>query len=192
MILIIDNYDSFTYNVVQAFGALNEEPVTYRNDKISVEEAIKLQPECLVISPGPGYPEDGGVSNSMIESFAGKIPVLGVCLGHQCIAHVFGGKITNAEKLVHGKSSRIYHDSRTLFSGLPNPILGGRYHSLTVDEKTLPSCLEISAYTTEGEIMGIRHKEFPVEGVQFHPESVLTEVGKKIFQNFLNLKRRIK
>ena len=190
MILVIDNYDSFTYNIVQALGAMGEEPATYRNDRITVEEAKGMKPDCLIISPGPGRPENAGVSSGMIEAFAEQIPILGVCLGHQCIASVFGGQIVNAEKLVHGKPSRIYHDSRTLYSGLPNPILAGRYHSLAVEEKTLPSCLEISAYTPEGEIMGIRHKELPVEGVQFHPESILTEVGKMIFQNFLNLQRR--
>lgn len=190
MILIIDNYDSFAYNIVQALGAMRQEPVTIRNDQVTVEEARQLAPDSLVISPGPGRPENAGISNKLIEAFCKDIPVLGVCLGHQCIAHTFGGTIVNAEKLLHGKASRIYHDSRTIYTGLPNPILGGRYHSLAVEEKSLPDCLEVSAYTPEGEIMGIRHKELPVEGVQFHPESILTEVGKLIFENFLNLSRR--
>lgn len=190
MILIIDNYDSFTYNVVQALGAMHGEIETARNDRITLEEAKRLSPEYLVVSPGPGRPEDAGISNELIKAFSGLIPVLGVCLGHQCIGHAFGGKVVNADRLLHGKASRIYHDSRTIYAGLPNPILGGRYHSLVVDEKTLPDCLEISAYTPEGEIMGVRHKELPVEGVQFHPESVLTEVGKLVLKNFLNMGRR--
>lgn len=189
MILVIDNYDSFTYNVVQALGSLRQELVTVRNDKITLEEAKKLNPDYLVISPGPGWPENAGVSNELIMAFSELIPVLGICLGHQCIAHAFGGKIVNAEKLLHGKASRIYHDSRTIYGGLPNPILGGRYHSLIVDEKSLPDCLEISAYTPSGEIMGVRHKNLLVEGVQFHPESILTEVGRTMFQNFLNMSR---
>jgi anthranilate synthase/aminodeoxychorismate synthase-like glutamine amidotransferase len=191
MILVIDNYDSFTYNTVQALGAMNQEIVTVRNDRITVDEAKKLAPEYLVISPGPGWPQDAGISNELIKAFSGEIPVLGICLGQQCIAHVFGGKIINAPKLLHGKSSRIYHDSRTIYSGLPNPILGGRYHSLIVEEKSLPACLEVAAYTPEGEIMGIRHRDMPVEGVQFHPESILTEVGRNVFRNFLNLRRRL-
>ncbi|MCX7702734.1 MAG: aminodeoxychorismate/anthranilate synthase component II [Planctomycetota bacterium] len=187
MILVIDNYDSFTYNIVQALGALHGEIVVVRNDRITVPEAKELAPSYLVISPGPGRPESAGVSNQLIESFCGTIPIMGICLGHQCIAQVFGGRVVKAERLLHGKSSRIYHDGCTIFKGLPNPISGGRYHSLIVDERTLPSCLEVSAYTAEGEIMGVRHKQFHVEGVQFHPESVLTEGGKAIFQNFLML-----
>ena len=190
MILVIDNYDSFTYNIVQALGAMHQELVTVRNDQLTLEEARQLAPEYLVISPGPGRPENAGISNELIEGFCRDIPVLGVCLGHQCIAHTFDGKIINSQKLLHGKASRIYHDSRTIYTGLPNPILGGRYHSLSVEEKSLPDCLEVSAYTPEGEIMGVRHREFPVEGVQFHPESILTEVGKLILENFLNLSRR--
>jgi para-aminobenzoate synthetase component 2 len=174
MILVIDNYDSFTYNIVQALGAMHPDVVAVRNDKTSVEQAKRMAPDYLVVSPGPGRPEDAGVSDRMIEAFYREIPVLGV---------------VNAERLLHGKASRVYHDSRTIYSGLPNPILGGRYHSLIVDEKSLPSCLEVSAYTREGEIMGIRHRDFPLEGVQFHPESVLTEVGRLVFQNFLNLSR---
>ena len=192
MILLIDNYDSFAYNIVQALGAMNQEITVARNDRITAEEAKKLTPDYLVISPGPGRPENAGISNSLIETFCRSIPILGVCLGHQCIAHAFGGSVVNADKLLHGKASRIYHDSRTIYAGLPNPILGGRYHSLIVAEKALPDCLEVAAYTPEGEIMGIRHKELPVEGVQFHPESVLTEVGKLMFQNFLNLPGRQK
>ena len=187
MILLIDNYDSFSYNIVQALGAMGQEIVTVRNDRITLEKAKELKPDYLVISPGPGRPEDAGISNRLIEAFSEEIPVLGVCLGHQCIAHTFGGKIVNAERLLHGKASRIYHDSRTIYAGLPNPILGGRYHSLAAEEKSLPGCLEVSSYTPEGEIMGVRHKELPVEGVQFHPESILTDVGKHIFENFLKL-----
>lgn len=191
MILVIDNYDSFTYNTVQILGTMNQKITTVRNDKISVEEAEQLNPEFIVISPGPGWPQDAGVSNKIIKAFYEKIPVLGICLGNQCIVQAFGGKIINAPKLLHGKASRIYHDSRTIYSGLPNPILGGRYHSLIADEKSLPECLEVASYTPEGEIMGVRHKDFPVEGVQFHPESILTELGRNIFQNFLNLRRRL-
>ncbi|TET36845.1 MAG: aminodeoxychorismate/anthranilate synthase component II [Planctomycetota bacterium] len=186
MILLIDNYDSFTYNVAHALGELNQEIKVFRNDRITVEEAKKLAPEYLVISPGPGRPENAGNSNQLIEEFHADIPILGVCLGHQCIAQIFGGKIVNADRLIHGKTSRIYHDSKTIYRGLRNPIEGGRYHSLIVDENSLPQCLEVAAYTTEGEIMGIRHKELRIEGVQFHPESILTEVGETIFRNFLN------
>ena len=187
MILMIDNYDSFTYNIVQALGAMQPDIEVYRNDKITVEEVRALKPDCLVISPGPGRPEDGGVTNELIESLYKEIPILGVCLGQQCLAQTFGGRIVNAKKLLHGKSCRIYHDGRSIYKGLPNPITGGRYHSLIVAEDSLPDCLEVSAYTTEGEIMGIRHKEYPVEGVQFHPESVLTDMGRLLFQNFLNI-----
>jgi anthranilate synthase/aminodeoxychorismate synthase-like glutamine amidotransferase len=187
MILMIDNYDSFTYNIVQALGAIRPDIEVYRNDRITVEEARALKPDCLVISPGPGRPEDGGVTNKLIESLHKEIPILGVCLGQQCIAQTLGGKIVNAKKLLHGKSCRIYHDGRSIYKGLSNPITGGRYHSLIVAEDSLPECLEVSAYTTDGEIMGIRHKEYPVEGVQFHPESVLTDMGRLLFQNFLNM-----
>jgi para-aminobenzoate synthetase component 2 len=187
MILMIDNYDSFTYNIVQALGAVRPDIQVYRNDRITAEEARALKPDCLVISPGPGRPEDGGITNELIRALHREIPILGVCLGQQCIAQTFGGRIVNAKKLLHGKSCRIYHDGRSIYRGLPNPITGGRYHSLIVTEDSLPDCLEVSAYTTDGEIMGIRHKEYPVEGVQFHPESVLTEMGKLLFQNFLNM-----
>jgi para-aminobenzoate synthetase component 2 len=192
MILLIDNYDSFAYNVVQALGALHGDITVRRNDRVTVEEARGMSPDCLVISPGPGRPESAGISEELIEAFHSEIPILGVCLGEQCIAHVFGGRVANAERLVHGKSSRVYHDGRGIFRGLPNPITAGRYHSLVVEEKSLPSCLEVSAYTSEGEVMGIRHREFPVEGVQFHPESILTETGSLVFRNFFNMCRGVK
>jgi para-aminobenzoate synthetase component II len=189
MILVIDNYDSFTYNMVQALGVLDKNIAVARNDRISLEEAADLKPDYLVISPGPGKPADARMSNELIRKFSGKIPILGICLGHQCIAEIFGGKVQNAERLVHGKSSRIYHDGKGIFKGLPNPISGGRYHSLIADEKSIPPCLEVSAYTVEGEIMGLRHKDFPVNGLQFHPESVLTETGNLLFQNFMTMRR---
>lgn len=189
MILMIDNYDSFTYNAVQALGLLHGEVKVVRNNRISPGEAADLNPDYLVISPGPGGPEDAGVTNDLIKTFAGRIPILGICLGHQCIAHTFGGRVVNADRLVHGKASRVYHDGCTIFRGLSNPISAARYHSLIVEEASLPKCLEMSAYTTDGEIMGIRHKEFPIEGVQFHPESILTECGMNLFQNFLALRR---
>jgi anthranilate synthase/aminodeoxychorismate synthase-like glutamine amidotransferase len=186
---MIDNYDSFTYNAVQALGLLHGEVKVVRNNRISPGEAADLNPDYLVISPGPGGPEDAGVTNDLIKTFAGRIPILGICLGHQCIAHTFGGRVVNADRLVHGKASRVYHDGCTIFRGLSNPISAARYHSLIVEEASLPKCLEMSAYTTDGEIMGIRHKEFPIEGVQFHPESILTECGMNLFQNFLALRR---
>jgi len=192
MILMIDNYDSFTYNAVQALGALHGDVKVVRNDRITPGEAEELKPDYLVISPGPGGPEDAGVTNDLIKTFAGRIPILGICLGHQCITHTFGGKVVNADRLVHGKASRVYHDGCTIFRGLSNPISAARYHSLIVEESSLPKCLEMSAYTTDGEIMGIRHKEFPIEGVQFHPESILTESGMNLFQNFLALRREKK
>ena len=190
MILIIDNYDSFAYNVVQGLGTLSRDIFVARNDRITLQEAKRLAPDYLVISPGPGRPESAGVSNQFIEAFCEEIPILGICLGQQCIGQTFGGKVVHAERLIHGKASRIYHDGKGIFGGVPNPIPGGRYHSLIVDEKSLPSCLEVSAYTAEGEIMGVRHKEFSVEGVQFHPESILTEAGNLLFQNFLDVYRR--
>jgi anthranilate synthase/aminodeoxychorismate synthase-like glutamine amidotransferase len=189
MILVLDNYDSFVYNIVQILGAMHNEIVVVRNDRITVEDALNLVPDYLVISPGPGRPESAGNSNRLIDAFSGKIPILGVCLGHQCIAQVFGGRVVLAERLLHGKASRVYHDGCGIFKGVQNPIMAGRYHSLIVEEKSLPSCLEISAYTAEGEIMGIRHKEFAIEGVQFHPESVLTDAGENLFRNFLMLGR---
>jgi anthranilate synthase/aminodeoxychorismate synthase-like glutamine amidotransferase len=187
MILVIDNYDSFTYNLVQYLGELGAELQTYRNDKITVSEIKKLGPEKIVISPGPGYPKDAGISIPVIKEFAGKVPILGVCLGHQAIGEAFGGKIVQAKRFMHGKTSQIKHDGKTIFKGLPNPFTATRYHSLLVERSSLPDCLEISAWTDQDEIMGIRHKEFKVEGIQFHPESILTVEGKKLLGNFLKL-----
>ncbi|MDD5593551.1 MAG: aminodeoxychorismate/anthranilate synthase component II [Candidatus Margulisbacteria bacterium] len=187
MILMIDNYDSFTYNLVQYLGELGQQLKVYRNDKISVAAIKKLRPSHIVISPGPGVPSRAGVSEEVIRSFAGKIPILGVCLGHQAIGEVFGGKIIRKKVVMHGKTSAIYHDGQTIFKGLPNPFTATRYHSLLVDRKSLPDELAISAWTKEGEIMGLRHKKFKIEGVQFHPESILTEAGKHLLKNFLTL-----
>ena len=185
MILMIDNYDSFTYNLVQYLGALGQNVKVFRNDKITISKIRKLAPKKIVISPGPGRPEDAGVSCKVIKEFAGKIPILGVCLGHQAIGFAYGGKIVGAKKLMHGKTSMIYHNQKTIFRGIPNPFEATRYHSLVVERKTLPSCLEITARTKEGEIMGLKHKQFPLWGVQFHPESILTKAGKDILANFL-------
>jgi len=187
MILMIDNYDSFTYNLVQYLGELGEELKVFRNDQITVSGIKKLKPRRIVISPGPGVPKEAGISEKVIKEFAGKIPILGVCLGHQAIGEVFGGKIVRAGRIMHGKTSEIYHDRKTIFKGLPNPFTATRYHSLLVERKSLPKILEISAWTKEGEIMGLRHKKFKVEGVQFHPESILTESGKQLLANFLAL-----
>ena len=187
MILMIDNYDSFTYNLVQYLGELGEELKVFRNDQITVSGIKKLKPRRIVISPGPGVPKEAGISEKVIKEFAGKIPILGVCLGHQAIGEVFGGKIVRAGRIMHGKTSEIYHDRKTIFKGLPNPFTATRYHSLLVERKSLPKILEISAWTKEGEIMGLRHKKFKVEGVQFHPESILTSSGKKLLANFLSL-----
>ncbi|MEK6560749.1 MAG: aminodeoxychorismate/anthranilate synthase component II [Nitrospirota bacterium] len=187
MLLIIDNYDSFTYNLVQYLGELGQEMEVYRNDKIGIEEIEYLSPERIVISPGPCTPKEAGISVELIEAFAGKIPILGVCLGHQSIAEAFGGDVVRNYRLMHGKTSMIRHDGKTIFAGLPNPFEATRYHSLIVKRETLPDCLEISAETDEGEIMGIRHKEYKVEGVQFHPESILTIVGKDLLRNFIKL-----
>jgi len=184
MLLMIDNYDSFTYNLVQYFGELGEELKVCRNDKITLDEIEILAPEGIVISPGPCTPKEAGISVDSIKRFAGKIPILGVCLGHQSIGEAFGGDVIRAPRLMHGKTSMISHDGRTIFAGLPNPFEATRYHSLIVKRETLPDCLEISAWTKEGEIMGLRHREFIVEGVQFHPESILTTVGKDILRNF--------
>ncbi|MCM3246422.1 aminodeoxychorismate/anthranilate synthase component II [Cytobacillus firmus] len=185
MIYMIDNYDSFTYNLVQYLGELGEELVVKRNDETSISEIGSLQPKFLMISPGPCSPNEAGISLKAIEAFAGKIPVFGVCLGHQSIAQVFGGDVVQAERLMHGKTSEIFHDGKTIFKGLPNPFPATRYHSLIVKKETLPACLEVSAWTAEGEIMAIRHKELPLEGVQFHPESIMTTVGKELLQNFI-------
>ncbi len=187
MILMIDNYDSFTYNLVQYFGELGQNIKVFRNDKIDIKGIWKMQPEKIVISPGPGRPEDAGISCDVIKEFAGKIPILGVCLGHQCIGYVYGGRIVNAKRLMHGKTSLIYHNKKTIFRGIPNPFEATRYHSLLIDKKSLPDCLEIIAWTKKGEIMGVKHKKYPLWGVQFHPESILTKAGKDILANFLVL-----
>ncbi|MFH1075661.1 MAG: aminodeoxychorismate/anthranilate synthase component II [Pseudomonadota bacterium] len=185
MLVMIDNYDSFTYNLVQAFGKLGADIVVFRNDKITVEELVRLLPDKLIISPGPGVPEDAGISLEAIKYFAGKIPILGVCLGHQAIAAAYGGKIIRAERLMHGKVSNIYHDGKTIYTGLSQPFEATRYHSLLAQRETLPSCLEVVSETDIGEIMGIRHREFLLEGVQFHPESLLTREGERLLANFL-------
>jgi len=187
MILLIDNYDSFVFNLAQAFMELGEEVIVRKNDQISLKEAKKLSPNFLVISPGPRTPKEAGICNELIRWFSVNIPVLGVCLGHQCIAFSFGGEIKRAEKLMHGKLSKIYHDEKTIYEGVNNPFSATRYHSLIVEEESLSSCFEISSYTEDGEIMGIRLKGKRVEGVQFHPESFLTEEGMKILRNFLQL-----
>ena len=185
MILMVDNYDSFTYNLVQGFGALGEEISVFRNDKIAPKELGDIHPDRLVISPGPGVPEDAGISIEAIKYFAGKIPILGVCLGHQAIAKAYGGKIVRAGRLMHGKVSKIYHDGKKIYQGLQQPFEATRYHSLLVERESLPDCFEIVAETKEGEIMGIRHKALPIEGVQFHPESILTQEGNKLLANFI-------
>jgi anthranilate synthase/aminodeoxychorismate synthase-like glutamine amidotransferase len=187
MILMIDNYDSFTYNLVQYLGGLGEAVKVFRNDKITLEKIRHLKPERIVISPGPGRPEDAGISCSLIKNLCAKTPILGVCLGHQCIGQVFGGKIVGARKLMHGKTSMIYHNRKEIFRGIPNPFEATRYHSLIVQRSTLPECLEITAWTKEKEIMGLKHKKYPVWGVQFHPESILTKSGKDILANFLKI-----
>ncbi len=187
MLLMIDNYDSFTYNLVQYFGELGEEVQVYRNDKIMVDEIKALRPQRLVISPGPCTPKEAGISVSAIRQFAGRIPVLGVCLGHQSLAVAFGGEVIRADRLMHGKTSMIHHDGKTIFRDLPNPFEATRYHSLLVNRAKVPDCLEVSAETVEGEIMGLRHRTLGVEGVQFHPESILTAAGKDLLRNFLKL-----
>ncbi|MCJ8009011.1 aminodeoxychorismate/anthranilate synthase component II [Lederbergia wuyishanensis] len=189
MILMIDNYDSFTYNLVQYLGEFGEKIVVKRNDEISIDEIEHLAPSYLVISPGPCTPNEAGISLKAIAHFAGKIPILGVCLGHQAIGQVFGGEVVKAERLLHGKTSGIYHDGKTIFSNINNPFRATRYHSLIVKKESLPDCLEVSAWTDKGEIMGLRHKELPIEGVQFHPESIMTEAGKQLLHNFLNCYR---
>ncbi|MFD2171039.1 aminodeoxychorismate/anthranilate synthase component II [Tumebacillus lipolyticus] len=185
MILMIDNYDSFVYNLVQYLGEMGQELVVKRNDEVTVQEIEQLNPRVIVISPGPCSPNEAGVSLEVITAFAGKIPLLGVCLGHQSIAQAFGGNVVRAERLMHGKTSRIEHDGETMFHQLPSPLNVCRYHSLIVERETLPDCFEISAWTDAGEIMAIRHKELAVEGVQFHPEAILTEHGKAMLRNFL-------
>lgn len=187
MILMIDNYDSFTYNLVQYLGELGANIVVHRNDKITLKEIEELNPEKIVISPGPCTPEKAGISIETVSHFAGKIPILGVCLGHQSIARAFGGKIIKAGKLMHGKTSMVKHDGKNLFNGLSNPFEATRYHSLVLDKNTVPNGFEITATSDDGEIMGIRHKEMFIEGVQFHPESILTSSGKDLLKNFLEM-----
>ena len=186
-LLVIDNYDSFTYNLVQYFGELGADPVVKRNDEISVEEIKKLKPERICISPGPGRPENAGISSEVVREFGPSIPLLGVCLGHQCIAQVFGGEVTRAERLMHGKTSSIRHHRQGVFKGLTDPLEATRYHSLIVKRDSLPKSLEIIAETAEHEIMGLQHRDFPIHGVQFHPESILTAEGKKLLANFLRI-----
>lgn len=189
MMLVIDNYDSFAYNLVQYLGELGQEMVVYRNDRITLEQIEALAPSHIVISPGPGTPLDAGISNDVIRCFRGKIPILGVCLGHQCIGYVYGAAIKRAGVPVHGKQSVVFHDGETIFKGLPSPILGGRYHSLIIDAENTPPCLEVSARTEDGVIMGVRNREHVVEGTQVHPESILTDRGHDMLTNFLNLPR---
>jgi anthranilate synthase component 2 len=188
--LMIDNYDSFTYNLVQYLGELGADVQVHRNDQISVDEIEKINPQCIMISPGPCTPNEAGVSMQTIEKFAGKLPILGVCLGHQSIGQVFGGRIVHAKKIMHGKTSLIHHNNSGVFSGLKNPYVATRYHSLVIEKQSLPDCLEITAWTENAdgsmdEIMGVRHKEYDIEGVQFHPESILTEYGHDLLRNFL-------
>lgn len=187
MILVIDNYDSFTYNLVQYFGELGAKVLVKRNDEITIPEIEKLAPQKICVSPGPCTPKEAGISCSVVEHFGGKIPLLGVCLGHQCIGQVYGGEVVRADRLMHGKTSPIHHHGENVFAGLPNPFEATRYHSLLVKRASLPACLKITAETTEGEIMGLAHRELPVYGVQFHPESILTTEGKKLLRNFLDL-----
>ena len=187
MILMIDNYDSFTYNLVQYLGVLGSEVEVHRNDKITLDEIESMKPERIVISPGPGTPQSAGITISMIERFHPKVPILGVCLGHQAIGAAFGGRVLHAARIMHGKTSEISHDSKGVFRDLPDPITATRYHSLAVERESLPACLEVSAEAEDGEIMGLRHRQYPVEGIQFHPESILTKEGMNILRNFLNL-----
>jgi len=189
VILVIDNYDSFTYNLVQYLGELGWEPAVYRNDAVTLSQIEEMSPSHIIISPGPCTPLEAGISNDVVRHFRGRIPILGVCLGHQCIGYVYGGVIRRAQVPVHGKSSLVFHDGQTVFRGLPSPLVGGRYHSLIIERETIPSSLEISARTDEGEIMGVRNREDGVEGVQFHPESILTDFGHEILANFLSLPR---
>ena len=186
LVLLIDNYDSFTYNLVQQIGAFGTDIEVARNDKITITEIEEKSPSHIIISPGPCTPKEGGISNAVIKNFAGKVPILGVCLGHQCIAYTFGAKIMRARRIMHGKTSMIHHDNKTIFNGLTDPFEATRYHSLIVNKETLPDSFEITAFADEDEIMGIRHKEIPLEGVQFHPESFLTAQGPKLIKNFLD------
>ncbi len=185
MLLMIDNYDSFTYNLVQYLGELGEEVMVIRNDEITLEAVQQLNPAGVVISPGPCTPDEAGISMDLIKRFSGKVPILGVCLGHQSIGQAFGGRIVHAKKVMHGKTSLVFHDGKGIFQGMPNPFTATRYHSLVIERSSIPDCLEISAWTEDGEIMGVRHRTLPVEGVQFHPESVLSEHGHQLLGNFL-------
>jgi anthranilate synthase/aminodeoxychorismate synthase-like glutamine amidotransferase len=187
MILMIDNYDSFTYNLVQYLGQLGEEVAVRRNDAITLDEIAAMNPEAIFLSPGPCSPEQAGITVDVVRRFHRRIPLMGVCLGHQAIGHAFGGRVVRAGRIMHGKTSPILNDGRTIFKGLPSPFPAGRYHSLIVERESLPDCLEVSAETEEGEIMGLRHRTLPVEGIQFHPESILTPGGKRIIRNFLQL-----
>ncbi|MCC2672644.1 MAG: anthranilate synthase component 2/para-aminobenzoate synthetase component 2 [Armatimonadetes bacterium] len=185
MIVIIDNYDSFTYNLVQYLGEMGEDLRVYRNDEVTVEEVEAMQPDHLIISPGPCTPTEAGISVPLIKAMAGKVPILGVCLGHQSIGQAFGGEVVRAGRLMHGKTSPVFHRNQGVFAGLPNPFQATRYHSLVIRKETMPDCLEITAETDQGEVMGVRHKELDIQGVQFHPESVLTEGGKELLRNFV-------
>ncbi|MCX6887554.1 MAG: aminodeoxychorismate/anthranilate synthase component II [Verrucomicrobiota bacterium] len=187
MVLVIDNYDSFTYNIVQYLGEMKAVLQVHRNDQITIEQIRELKPDRILISPGPCSPREAGLSNEIIRTFSNTIPTLGVCLGHQCIGHVFGGNVIVNYRMMHGKTSQIRHDGKYLFAGLPNPFAATRYHSLVIERSSMPECLEITAETEEGEVMGVRHKHLPVWGVQFHPESILTESGRLILENFLKL-----
>jgi len=186
MLLMIDNYDSFTYNLVQYLAEIGQEVKVVRNDKISIEEINKLNPQYIVISPGPCTPNEAGISLELIEAFKGKIPILGVCLGHQSIGQAFGGKIVHAQTIMHGKTSKISHNNKGVFRGIKNPFIATRYHSLVIEKQTLPNCFDITAWTDDNEIMGIKHKELAIEGVQFHPESILSEYGHDLLKNFLD------
>ena len=186
MLLMIDNYDSFTYNLVQYLAEIGQEVEVFRNDKISIEEINKLNPRYIVISPGPCTPNEAGISLELIEAFKGKIPILGVCLGHQSIGQAFGGKIVHAQTIMHGKTSKISHNNKGVFKGIKNPFIATRYHSLVIEKQTLPNCFDITAWTDDNEIMGIKHKELAIEGVQFHPESILSEHGHDLLKNFLD------
>jgi anthranilate synthase/aminodeoxychorismate synthase-like glutamine amidotransferase len=187
MLLVIDNYDSFTYNIVQYLGEMQADMKVFRNDQISVAEIRALKPERILVSPGPCSPREAGLSNEIIRTFGPELPLFGVCLGHQCIGHTFGGKVIVNHRMMHGKTSPIKHNGKDLFAGMPNPFEATRYHSLVIERSSLPDCLEITAETEEGEIMGVKHKQYPVWGVQFHPESILTESGRTILRNFLKL-----
>ncbi|NQT25946.1 aminodeoxychorismate/anthranilate synthase component II [candidate division KSB1 bacterium] len=188
MLFMLDNYDSFVYNLYQYFGMLGEIVEVRRNDKVTIPEIEAMNPSAIVVSPGPCTPDDAGISLKVIRHFTGKLPILGVCLGHQSIGQAFGGHIIRAPEIVHGKVSKIHHDGKTVFSGLENPFIATRYHSLIIERESLPECFEVSAWTEEGLIMGVRHKEYPIEGVQFHPESILTESGMSLLKNFLELR----